>query len=223
VFGRKICQWPLANLQVRELAEAAQRSTAGAFKIYDLFLRLGKKLQPGLASGEEMDMQRARFKLRELIILQKICIAYEAIDVIRKAISILGGHGVIEDFSSLPRLFRDAMVNELWEGPRNVLLMQIYRDVLRVSSWYPQDEFVADILEGAPKETIEEISAELKGFFRKPPFFELGPDSLERSAQWDSFCDRLFKTYQTVALDDVGREPLVNPEKITVPDAWRQL
>ena len=32
-------------------------------------------------------------------------------------ISIFGGHGVIEDFSALPRIFRDAMVNELWEGP----------------------------------------------------------------------------------------------------------
>lgn len=223
VFGRKICQWALANQQVRHLVEAAQRSTAGAFKVYDLFLRLGKKLQPGLTSGETVELQRARFKLRELIILQKICLANEAVDVIRKAISIFGGHGVMEDFSCLPRLFRDSMVNELWEGPRNALLMQIYRDVLRVSSWYPEDQFVADLLEGAPKETVQEISSELKGFLRKPPFFELNSESLERSAQWDSFCDRLFKTYQTIALDEVGREPIVNPAKITVPDAWKDL
>ncbi len=223
VFGRKICQWPLANQQVRDLVEAVQRSIAGAFKIYDLFLRLGKKLQPGLASGESTDMQRARFKLRELIILQKICIAYEATDVIRRAMSIFGGHGVMEDFSCLPRLLRDSMVNELWEGPRNVLLMQIYRDVLRVSSWYPQDQFVSDILEGAPKETVEEFSTELKDFMRKPPFYELTSESLERSSRWDSFCDRLFKTYQTIALKEVGREPIVHPNKITVPDAWADL
>lgn len=223
VFGRKICQWALANQQVRDLVEAAQRSTAGAFKIYDLYLRLGKKLQAGLTSGEAIELRKARFNLRELIILQKICIAYEAVDVIRKAISMFGGHGVMEDFSSLPRLFRDAMVNELWEGPRNVLLMQIYRDLLRVSSWYPQDEFVADLLEGAPKATVEELSTELRDFLRKPPFFELTSESLEQSARWDSFCDRLFKTYQIVALDEVGREPIVTPNKIAVPDAWADL
>lgn len=223
VFGRKICEWPMANQQVRNLVEAAQRSTAGAFKVYALYLRLGKKLKGGLAFDEPLEMRKARFNLRELIILQKICTTYEATDVMRKAISIFGGHGVIEDFSSLPRLFRDAMVNELWEGPRNVLLMQIYRDLLRVSSWYDGADFVASLLEGAPTETVEEMSAQLKEFLRKPPFFELTAESLERATQWDTFCDRLFKTYQAVALNEVGREPIVNPRKIACREAWADL
>ncbi len=68
--------------------------------------------------------------------LQKITTAKDAPNVIRKAISIFGGHGVMEDFSDLPRLFRDSIVNELWEGPRNVLLTQIYRDLKRVKDFY---------------------------------------------------------------------------------------
>lgn len=220
VFGRRICEWALANQQVRDMVDAAQRATAGVFKIYNLHLRLGKRLQAGLTSDEPLELRRERFNLRELIILQKICAAYEASDVIREAISIFGGHGVIEDFSALPRLFRDAMVNELWEGPRNVLLMQIYRDLLRVASWYPSDDFVASILAGAPKETVAELSNELSEFLRKPPFFELNAESRERSAQWDAFCDKLFKAYQTVAADEVGREPIVSPDKMMVPSAW---
>ncbi len=137
VFGKKICQWPLGAGQLRDLVDAAQKTTAGAFKVYDLFIRLGGKLQAGLGSKEPLETRKQRFNLRELIILQKLVSAYDAVDVIRKAMSIFGGHGVIEDFSSLPRLFRDATVNELWEGPRNVLLMQVYRDIQRVSDWYP--------------------------------------------------------------------------------------
>jgi hypothetical protein len=38
----------------------------------------------------------------------------------------------------LPRLFRDAAVNELWEGPRNVLLTQIHRDCRRAAELYFQ-------------------------------------------------------------------------------------
>ena len=53
-----------------------------------------------------------RFLLRELIIIQKLVTAYDAVGILRKGISIFGGHGVIEDFCSLARIFRDAVVNE---------------------------------------------------------------------------------------------------------------
>ncbi|WP_284036793.1 hypothetical protein [Neobacillus sp. 114] len=39
-------------------------------------------------------------------------------------------HGVMEEFSSLPRIFRDVVVNEQWEWPRNLLQKQIYREQL---------------------------------------------------------------------------------------------
>ena len=136
-FGQRIGEFPLAAKQLRDVTRTAQRSTAGAFKIYDLYLRLGKRLQGGLGASKSGEEEKARFNLRELIIIQKLVTAYEAVDVIRKAISLFGGHGVIEDFSALPRLFRDATVNELWEGPRNVLLMQVFRDLQRVAAWYP--------------------------------------------------------------------------------------
>ncbi len=188
--------------------------------MYDLFIRLGKKLQAGLASKEPLEMRKKRFDLRELIILQKMVTAYETVDVIRKAMSILGGHGVIEDFSSLPRLFRDATVNELWEGPRNVLLMQVFRDIQRVSAWYAPEEFVGNLLRGADQGTIEALSATLRDFLSKPPFFELEPGAPERAAAWDDFCDTLFKAFQERALDEVGRAPILGQEKMTIPSVW---
>jgi len=213
VFGRKIYQWSLAAKQLQDLVEAAQRTAAGLFKVYDLHIRLGRRLQAGLDSSEPMEVRRRRFDLRELIILQKMCTALETVDVLRKAISIFGGHGVIEDFSSLPRLFRDAMVNELWEGPRNVLLMQVFRDLQRVSSWYSPEEFTRSILSGAPDDTVSALGAELKEFLSKPPFQDPDPASMRRAEAWDMFCDTLFKTYQTVALNEVGKAPIIPETK----------
>ncbi|HMK35442.1 MAG TPA: acyl-CoA dehydrogenase family protein [Desulfomonilaceae bacterium] len=220
VFGKKIGEWPLAAGQLHDLTEAAQRTTAGVFKVYDLFIRLGKKLQAGLESAEALETRKRRFNLRELIILQKLVSAYETVDVVRKAMSVFGGHGVIEDFSSLPRLFRDATVNELWEGPRNVLLMQVFRDIQRVSAWYPPEEFVRSVLDGAPEEVVEPLSANLKEFLIKPPLLELGLGAMERAAQWEKFCDTLFTSYQDQALNEIGRTPVLSRDKISTFIAW---
>jgi alkylation response protein AidB-like acyl-CoA dehydrogenase len=48
---------------------------------------------------------------------------------VRDAIEVLGGNGTIEDFSPLPRLYRDAIVLEAWEGSHNTLCAQVVRDM----------------------------------------------------------------------------------------------
>jgi alkylation response protein AidB-like acyl-CoA dehydrogenase len=220
VFGKKICQFPLALRQVRDLMDAAQRATAGVFKIYDLFVRLGKKLRGGLESKDSVEQRKLDFNLRELIILQKLVVAYETTDVLRKAISLFGGHGVIEDFSPLPRLFRDAMVNELWEGPRNVLLMQVFRDLQRVSKWYEPREFVTSVLEGAPTPEVRELANELEKLLKNPPWDSLDEVSLDRAASWEAYCDALFRAYQEQALREVGKVPIVRMDKLSFPELW---
>ncbi|MGC8658303.1 MAG: acyl-CoA dehydrogenase family protein [Desulfomonilaceae bacterium] len=203
-FGRKIHEWPLAAAQLEQIEYAARRTTAGLFKVYDLFIRLGSRLQAGLSSKDPLEIRKKKFDLRELIILQKLVSAYDATDVIRKAISIFGGHGVIEDFSSLPRLFRDATVNELWEGPRNVLLMQVHRDLQRASSWYPPEEFIESILRGIPSEIIKTHAATLKNFLEGDTLTDLNSDAIEHSIKWEKFCDNIFKLYQEQALKEIS-------------------
>ena len=119
--------------QLRKLEHSAQRTTACAFKLYRDFLELPGGLKGGLGGEEPEDIRRKRFEVRELIMLQKITASWDCTDSIRGAMSVFGGHGVMEDFSILPRLYRDAAVNELWEGPRNVLLTQMHRDFQRAS------------------------------------------------------------------------------------------
>lgn len=220
VFGRKICEFPMAARQVRDIIRTAQRSTAGVFKVYDLFLRLNKRLQGGLSSDEPLEERKKMFNLRELIILQKLVTAYEAVDVIRKAMSIFGGHGVIEDFSALPRLFRDATVNELWEGPRNVLLMQVFRDLQRVGDWYQPEDFVGSILYGAPDEVVRQFSDDLKGFLARRPFLEMDENAMASAGRWEAFCDNLFREYQGQALAQVGAVPILAEDMWEKPHIW---
>jgi putative acyl-CoA dehydrogenase len=127
------------------------------------------------------------------------------VDVLRTAMSIFGGHGVMEDFSSLPRLYRDAAVNELWEGPRNVLLAQIHRDLQKVSEWYPPSEFVQNLLPGAEKKIVDAFSDEISGLVSYPGLLEMNEKTIRICQQWDNFCARLFHAYQNLAKHEVER------------------
>jgi len=221
VFGTKIGEWALANQQVRDLVHEAQRCLAGVCKIYALYQELGGRLQPGLASDEALEIQRRRFLLRELIIMQKLVTAYDSVDALRKAISIFGGHGVIEDFCSLPRIFRDVAVNELWEGPRNVLLMQLFRDIGRAAEFYPPDQFLGDLLSGALQTEITELSRRAMEFAANPPFQKLDEDSRRRAVAWEQFIVDIFRVYQEAALREVGPESIIGSGKMSMPEIWR--
>ena len=51
--------------------------------------------------------------------------------VVLTGIETLGGNGAIETFSVMPRLLRDNIVYENWEGTHNTLLAQTHRDFAR--------------------------------------------------------------------------------------------
>nr|WP_263323117.1 acyl-CoA dehydrogenase family protein [Neobacillus sp. Marseille-Q6967] len=203
VFGKKVKEYPLAASKLKRIENAAQRTTAAAFKIYDLFLRLEKPLNPGIHSDQPIEIRKQLFNLRELVLLQKICATNEGAEILREAISVFAGHGVMEEFSSLPRIFRDVVVNEQWEGPRNLLLTQIYRDLQRVSDWYSPEDFVSSVLKGAPKETVRQFSTELQDLLQRPVLGEVSEASIEAAVEWDQFCDQFFKAYQEAALAEI--------------------
>ncbi|HMA66421.1 MAG TPA: acyl-CoA dehydrogenase family protein, partial [Desulfosalsimonadaceae bacterium] len=202
-FGMPIGQFPLVAGQLRDMEKAARRTTAGAFRIYQDFLSLEDGLKGGFAADEPEEIRRRRFDIRELIMLQKITGSWDAVDVLRSAMSIFGGHGVMEDFSCLPRLYRDAAVNELWEGPRNVMLTQIYRDIKRAEPWYRPADFVASILDGCDNAVVDGLCREVTDLANFGDPMSLNRDSLAFWQQWDNFCHRLFHAYQEMAVQEV--------------------
>ena len=202
-FGVPIGSIPILAGQVREIDNATRRTTAGAFKLYDAFLSLDGGLKGGVEPDEPEAMRRKRFQVRELVMMQKITASKDAVDVIRTAMSVFGGHGVMEDFSCLPRLYRDSAVNELWEGPANVLLMQMHRDFQRASEWYSPDAFVREVLKGLDAATVEPLASEMLELVGYPDLFQMDGKTLEMARGWEGFCHRFFHAYQDLALSEV--------------------
>lgn len=132
---------------------------------------------------------------------------------IRKGISNFGGHGVIDDFCSLPRVFRDAAVNKLWKGPRNVFLMQVFLDLGRAAAFYPLGRFLGDLLTGVPEADIVELGRRARKFTTDPPFEQLDADSRRRAVE-------KFRLYQETALKEVGPAPIIGPGKMSLPELW---
>ncbi len=201
-FGINVALFPIAMNQLQELKQSARRTAAGAFKIYGEFIKIGEELITGIKNLEgikDLKERRQRFRLRELIMLQKIVVTFEAPRLIRMAISFFGGHGIMEDFLCFPRMLRDAFIQELWEGPRNVLLTQIHRDFSRVKDWYPPDEFCHDILQGLDPDTVEPLAAEFLRLMSHPNILKTDEETLRVCQDLEEFSTILFTAYQALA------------------------
>ncbi|QCK15650.1 acyl-CoA dehydrogenase family protein [Mangrovivirga cuniculi] len=202
-FGMPVSEFPLVKAQTRKLEHFAKRTTAGAFKLYNEFLEIKEKSN----SGKQLSIEdkKKKFRTRELIMLQKITGTQDCTNVIREAMSFFGGHGVMEDFSALPRLFRDSVINELWEGPRNVLLTQIFNDLKRAQEWYPASEFINDLLQHSPDKIKNEFSRKIESFMTVSSLISNDESIVETAANWDKFCEDLFHQYQDLALKEVNK------------------
>ena len=199
-FGQPLDRFPMVAGQLARIERGAKRTLAGAFRLYQEVLALPGGFAVADRAGESMEIKKKRWDVRELIMLQKITASWDCPDMLRLAMSLFGGHGVMEDFSALPRLYRDAAVNELWEGPRNVLLTQIHRDLQKAAAWYPPAEFVRSVLAGAPVDLVKGFAAEIVELLAHPNLFELTSQTVAVCERWDDFCHRLFHAYQDTAL-----------------------
>jgi len=199
-FGQPIAQFPMVQAQLEDLTRAARRATAGAFQVHRLFHAAG-----GLSGATDPSPEGRRRLLdaRELVMLQKFVASEDCTWALREAMAILGGNGVIEDFSSLPRLFRDSAVNELWEGPRNVLLAQLHRDLQRAAGWYPVREFVASLLAHGDPGVARDLGAEVAELVAHPSLLARDARTVAVCRRWDAACRALFHAFQDAALAQV--------------------
>ncbi|MFW9969985.1 MAG: acyl-CoA dehydrogenase family protein [Candidatus Odinarchaeota archaeon] len=205
-FGIPISSFPMMINQINELDNFAKRTAAGSFKVYSEYIHFNEKLISGIRELEkikDMKERKRRFRLRELIMLQKVVVADEAPKMIRKAISFYGGHGIMEDFLSAPRLHRDSMIMELWEGPRNVLLTQIHRDFSRVREWYSADDFCRDLLEGVNSDIVDEYSSDFNRIMSHDSLLRNDEKTLAICRDWEDFSNKLFTEYQNQALKEL--------------------
>jgi putative acyl-CoA dehydrogenase len=128
-FGRRLIEQPLMQNVLADLCIESEAATL-------IGMRLARAYDD--AAGDE---QQARFK-RLATAVSKYWICKSAIWSIGEALECLGGNGYVEE-SGLPRLYRDAPLNSIWEGSGNVNAL----DVLRATRQGPGalDAFFAEL------------------------------------------------------------------------------
>ncbi|MBN9376879.1 MAG: hypothetical protein BGO14_01770 [Chlamydiales bacterium 38-26] len=121
-FGKAIIQYPLVqeNLaQIKSENEALLSSIFATTHLQDQFDR------------SEVKIEKTKLLLRLLANLNKYLSALWSVEHIHHSLDVLAGNGAIESFSIIPRLLRDSVVCENWEGTHNTLRMQILKDILK--------------------------------------------------------------------------------------------
>lgn len=117
-FGQPIIQHATVAQILARMKVISSAALATTFRI----LAMGDRVATSRASAEIAEARRTHVNIN------KYWTSIQCTQVIRDAIEVLGGNGTIEEFSVLPRLYRDAIVLESWEGTHNTLCAQVLRD-----------------------------------------------------------------------------------------------
>ena len=127
-FGRRLAEQPLMQNVLADLVLEADAAAA-------LALRLARAFE---ADAPESEKAFARLATPAI----KYWVCKRAPTVIAEAMEVLGGNGYVED-SELPRFYREAPLNSIWEGSGNVMGL----DVLRAARREPEavDSLLAEL------------------------------------------------------------------------------
>ncbi len=145
-FGQRIVHFPLVQAHLQAMERSLEQGLAGTLHhvvVQDLLDR---------GAGDE----RLQAYQRLGVNLNKMTTAMDARQLVIDAIEVLGGNGAIESFSVLPRLLRDVIVYENWEGTHNTLVMQSWRDMQKYGLHEPYLDQL--LVMGAPQDEVDAMS-----------------------------------------------------------------
>jgi len=117
VFQKRLIDQPMMRAVIADMALVSEAAMA-------LTLRLARSFD--LAPGDAAEAARARL----LTPAVKYWVCKSAPAFVYEAMECLGGNGYVED-SVLPRLYREAPVNAIWEGSGNVMCLDVLRALKR--------------------------------------------------------------------------------------------
>ncbi|HVL91415.1 MAG TPA: isovaleryl-CoA dehydrogenase [Actinomycetota bacterium] len=128
-FGRVLIEQPLMQNVLADLAVEAEAATVTAMRLARAY------------DAAADDEQEALFK-RVATAIAKYWICKRQPAHVGEALECFGGNGYVED-SGMPRLYREAPLNSIWEGSGNVICL----DVLRAFAKTPGslDAFFAEV------------------------------------------------------------------------------
>ncbi len=145
-FGAPLIEHPLMR---RKLAEMIVDVEAVQALVFDA---------TGLPSHQRAESGSARLRLRLAPGLVKLKAARLGITMATDAIEIHGGNGYIETWP-VARILRDAQVNTIWEGPDNILCLDVRRAIEREQADGPFMERLREAVENAGESVASAIVA----------------------------------------------------------------
>ncbi|MDH3700164.1 MAG: acyl-CoA dehydrogenase family protein [Alphaproteobacteria bacterium] len=122
-FGARLVDQPLMRNVLADLALESEAATVMAMRLARGFDDAAKDETAGTFA-------------RLATAITKFWICKRAPTVVAEAMECLGGNGYVED-GLLPRLYREAPVNGIWEGTGNVICLDILRTIEREPAALP--------------------------------------------------------------------------------------
>ena len=116
-FGARLADQPLMRAVVAELGAEVEASTRLALRLAGAFDRRG-------ASAQEAALLRLALPVTKYLVCKRTS------TVVAEASECLGGNGYVEE-SGMPRLYREAPLNSIWEGSGNVNALDVLRAMAR--------------------------------------------------------------------------------------------
>ncbi|MEN8114287.1 MAG: acyl-CoA dehydrogenase family protein [Actinomycetota bacterium] len=195
-FGQRIADFPLVR---RQIAQIKAEWLAALHSTWHL-TALDEAVDLGTAGDYDVAFHRY------LVNANKLACSLAATQTVREAIEILGGNGAIETFSVLPRLLRDAVVYEQWEGTHNTLTAQVVRDLGRLDLTATVIDRTATMLKGIADPDLGAIASRALEAFEELAFETRRSidDDAHGAMHFRSTLERLVRAHQVALLLDAA-------------------
>jgi putative acyl-CoA dehydrogenase len=144
-FGALLADQPLMQNVLADLAVESEAATA-----------LAVRLAAAVDAGETAFLRLAGAAAKFLVCKRTPAVVGEALEV-------LGGNGYVEE-SGMPRLYRQAPLNSIWEGSGNVIALDVLRALGRSSESLAAVTAEIELARGADArfdDAVKRLSAEL--------------------------------------------------------------
>ncbi len=150
-FGKPIIEYPLVQDNLAGVKADLLANTASSFAV----VAIQDSIDAGRDNRPEMDTF-----CRHMANVNKAVWCSRILSRIQDSAEALAGNGMIEQTSSMPRLIRDAMTMEKWEGSQNTMRMQVLRDIERRDHDHIFLSVMAELAEGIDASTPEREALE---------------------------------------------------------------
>jgi putative acyl-CoA dehydrogenase len=167
VFQKRLADQPMMRTVLADMALAAEAAVA-------LVMRLCRSFD--LAAIDPHEATRARL----LTPAAKYWACKIAPAFVYEAMECIGGNGYVED-SLLPRLYREAPVNAIWEGSGNVMCLDVLRAFEREGE-AAHETLVAILQEAAGLPGVNEAAAIIRDSLTRPDAEAVARIAVERLA-----------------------------------------